>query len=69
MNNQQIKNRVYQYRLSAKTLVAERVNVNESKKMYDFLVSKVYDNSSICVYESAYAIFTDSTSPIKSITK
>lgn len=56
----EIIKQVYEYRLTAKSLAAEPVKVGDPKRIYDFLISEVYDKDSLDVRESFYAVFVDS---------
>lgn len=65
----EIRKQVYEYRLTSTSLAAEPIMVNDTQKIYDFLMTSVYDKDSIDVMESFYAVFVDSALNTKGFIK
>lgn len=65
----EIRNQVYEYWLTSTSLAAEPIMVNDTQKIYDFLMASVYDKESIDVKESFYAVFVDSAYNTKGFIK
>lgn len=69
MRTPQIQSKVYEYKLTAKSLAAEPISVKDSKEMYDFLIDNVYEKDTMSVFESSYAVFVDSSGNTKGFIK
>lgn len=66
----EIQKETYRYRLTAEPLMAkEPESINNTKKLYDYLMSYVYKDDEIQVREYFYAVFLNSDSRVKGFIK